>query len=82
MKAFKLGALALALFAAASASAQERYPSRVVTIVVPLTAGTTIDILARLFADNLSKRRRQSPPRRPTATPFCSPTPATRFSGP
>ena len=51
-----MGALALALFAAASASAQERYPSRVVTIVVPLTAGTTIDILARLFADNLSKR--------------------------
>jgi tripartite-type tricarboxylate transporter receptor subunit TctC len=58
MKAFRLGALALALFAAASApaSAQERYPSRVITIVVPLTAGTTIDILARLFADNLSKR--------------------------
>jgi tripartite-type tricarboxylate transporter receptor subunit TctC len=58
MKAFRSGALALALFAAASApaSAQERYPSRVITIVVPLTAGTTIDILARLFADNLSKR--------------------------
>ncbi len=56
MKAFKLGALALSLCAAASASAQERYPSRVITIVVPLTAGTTIDILARLFADNLSKR--------------------------
>lgn len=56
MKAFKLGAVALALFAAASASAQERFPSRVITIVVPLTAGTTIDILARLFADNLAKR--------------------------
>jgi tripartite-type tricarboxylate transporter receptor subunit TctC len=56
MKAFKLGALALSLCAAASTSAQERYPSRVITIVVPLTAGTTIDILARLFADNLSKR--------------------------
>jgi tripartite-type tricarboxylate transporter receptor subunit TctC len=48
--------VALALFAAASASAQERFPSRVITIVVPLTAGTTIDILARLFADNLAKR--------------------------
>jgi len=58
MKGFKLGVLAFALLAGASSptAAQERYPSRVITIVVPLTAGTTIDILARLFADNLSKR--------------------------
>jgi tripartite-type tricarboxylate transporter receptor subunit TctC len=38
------------------AAAQEHYPSRLITVVVPLTAGTTIDILARLFAESLSKR--------------------------
>ena len=31
-------------------------PSRVVTIVVPMTPGTAMDIQARLFADGLSKR--------------------------
>jgi tripartite-type tricarboxylate transporter receptor subunit TctC len=39
-----------------SAGAQERFPSRLITIVVPLTAGTTADILARLFAEGLSRR--------------------------
>lgn len=36
--------------------AQDQYPSRAITIVVPITAGTTIDILARLYAEKLSKR--------------------------
>ena len=36
--------------------AQDQYPARLITIVVPITPGTTIDILARLFADKLSKR--------------------------
>jgi tripartite-type tricarboxylate transporter receptor subunit TctC len=36
--------------------AQETYPSRLITIVTPLTPGTTIDILARLFADRLARR--------------------------
>jgi tripartite-type tricarboxylate transporter receptor subunit TctC len=51
-------ALALAIAAAACglARTQEHYPSRLVTIVVPLTPGTTMDIQARLFADALSKR--------------------------
>jgi len=40
----------------ASARAQEHFPSRLITIVVPLTAGTTADILARLFAEGLSRR--------------------------
>jgi tripartite-type tricarboxylate transporter receptor subunit TctC len=35
---------------------QDQYPSKLLTVVVPLTPGTTIDILARLFAENLSKR--------------------------
>ena len=35
---------------------QEQYPSRSITIVAPITAGTAIDILARFYADKLSKR--------------------------
>lgn len=38
------------------AGAQEQYPNRTVTLVAPITAGTAIDILARLYADRLSKR--------------------------
>jgi tripartite-type tricarboxylate transporter receptor subunit TctC len=38
------------------AQAQDHYPSRLITIIAPITAGTTIDILARLYADRLSKR--------------------------
>jgi tripartite-type tricarboxylate transporter receptor subunit TctC len=49
-------ALAVAIVAAAPARAQEPYPSRLITVVVPLTPGTTIDILARLYAEHLSKR--------------------------
>lgn len=39
---------------APQARAEDQYPSRVITIVAPITAGTTIDILARLYADRLS----------------------------
>jgi tripartite-type tricarboxylate transporter receptor subunit TctC len=38
------------------ARAQDPYPSRLVTIVAPITPGTAIDIMARLYADKLSKR--------------------------
>ena len=41
---------------AVSAGAEDAYPSRPITIVVPITAGTTIDILARLYADRLQAR--------------------------
>ena len=37
------------------AVAQDAYPSRPITIVVPISTGTTIDILARLYADRLAK---------------------------
>ncbi len=36
--------------------AQDQFPSRLVTVVAPITPGTAIDILARLYADQLSKR--------------------------
>ena len=38
------------------AGAEDTYPSRPITIVVPITAGTTIDILARLYADRLQAK--------------------------
>jgi tripartite-type tricarboxylate transporter receptor subunit TctC len=41
---------------ATQARADDQYPSRVITIVAPITAGTTIDILARLYADRLSQK--------------------------
>ena len=49
----------LALLVAGPARAQDTYPSRTITIVVPITPGTAIDILARLYADKLSKRLNQ-----------------------
>src|SRR5262249_62330742 len=49
-------ALALAVAASAPARSQEHYPARTITVVVPLTPGTVIDILARLYAESLSQR--------------------------
>jgi tripartite-type tricarboxylate transporter receptor subunit TctC len=48
--------LALLVAQAPYVRAEESYPSRLITIVTPLTPGTTIDILARLFADRLARR--------------------------
>jgi len=36
--------------------AQDQYPSRLITLIAPITAGTAIDILARLYADKLAKQ--------------------------
>jgi len=54
----KLAMLMLALLGwlCVPAHSQDQYPSRLITIVVPITPGTAIDILARLYADKLSKR--------------------------
>jgi tripartite-type tricarboxylate transporter receptor subunit TctC len=49
-------ALALAVAASAPARSQEHYPARTITVVVPLTPGTVIDILARLYAESLAQR--------------------------
>jgi tripartite-type tricarboxylate transporter receptor subunit TctC len=51
-----MGALAALLALSTPARAQEYYPSRMITVVVPITAGTTIDILARLYGEALSRR--------------------------
>ena len=58
MTFWKLAAIVLVAMAPLSGPArgQEQYPSRLITIVAPITAGTAIDILARLYADKLSKR--------------------------
>ena len=54
----KLAALAAAVAIGFSgiAHTQEQYPNRLITIVAPITAGTAIDIMARLYADKLSKK--------------------------
>jgi tripartite-type tricarboxylate transporter receptor subunit TctC len=49
-----LGALAALAFAATSATAQS-WPTRSVTLVVPLAAGGGSDVLARVFAPRLSE---------------------------
>lgn len=36
--------------------AQDKYPSRVITIIAPISPGTAIDIMARLYADKLSSK--------------------------
>src|SRR5262245_27435241 len=54
--------LALGLVAglSATASAQNGYPSRPVTLVVPYAAGGSIDLVARIVAEGLSARLGQS----------------------
>jgi tripartite-type tricarboxylate transporter receptor subunit TctC len=47
--------LAFAAAFAASAAAAQDYPNRNVTIVVPLAAGTGMDSVVRIYADELSK---------------------------
>src|SRR5262245_31531977 len=58
MNLARLAATMIAVTAciAVTARAQEPYPSRPITVVAPITAGTAIDILARLYADKLAKR--------------------------
>src|SRR5918997_347297 len=55
-----VAAVAAAALATTSASAQERYPSRNIRIVVPFPAGATTDMLARLFAQRLSETMGQT----------------------
>jgi tripartite-type tricarboxylate transporter receptor subunit TctC len=60
MRGFRTFAFALAAVLVAGGSAQaQRYPSQRVTIVVPFGAGSVTDILARILADDMSKRWKQ-----------------------
>src|SRR5881227_3522852 len=45
-----------ALFAACSITFAQEYPNQRVTIVVPFGAGSVTDIMARIIADDLTKR--------------------------
>ena len=49
-------AAVLTLAALPATDAQERYPSRPIHLIVPFTAGTGIDILARIIGQKLSER--------------------------
>lgn len=55
--AFRAGIAALVALAAAAAplAAQEHYPGRTVTLISPQSAGTAMDVLARLYAEALPK---------------------------
>jgi tripartite-type tricarboxylate transporter receptor subunit TctC len=41
---------------AGSAAAQDKWPSRPVTVIVPFAAGGNTDVMARIFSDQLTKR--------------------------
>jgi len=48
-------ATALALFTPCNLRAQEKFPSRTMTFIVPFPAGGTTDLLARIFAQKLGE---------------------------
>jgi tripartite-type tricarboxylate transporter receptor subunit TctC len=55
-----VGLAAAAGLAPKAVWAQERYPSRTITIIVPFPAGATTDMLARLFAQRMTETMGQS----------------------
>ena len=65
MRTFRAAALAFAaahlvvIGSVREVSAQDRYPSNTITLIAPLAPGTTIDILARLYGERLSRRLHQ-----------------------
>ncbi len=60
MKHYVLGGLLLALATTATASAQEAYPSRTITIIVPTAPGGGNDAMARILAQKMSSELGQS----------------------
>jgi len=52
--------LALLLFGAAPIAAQNNYPSRPITLIVPYAAGGSIDLVARIVAEGLTARLGQT----------------------
>jgi tripartite-type tricarboxylate transporter receptor subunit TctC len=55
-----LAAVVAALFVASPAQAQSNFPNRNITLVVPLPAGGTADILARIAAEQLKAKLGQN----------------------
>jgi tripartite-type tricarboxylate transporter receptor subunit TctC len=55
-----IGAAALNLFSASQALAQAAYPNKPITLVVSYPPGGDTDAIARLFAERLSQRLKQS----------------------
>jgi tripartite-type tricarboxylate transporter receptor subunit TctC len=53
---FAILGLALAAFWSGAATAQDNWPSRPVTVIVPFAAGGNTDVMARIFAEHLGKR--------------------------
>jgi tripartite-type tricarboxylate transporter receptor subunit TctC len=52
-------AIALAALCSGAATAQDKWPSRPVTVIVPFAAGGNTDVMARIFAEHLGKRMGQ-----------------------
>jgi tripartite-type tricarboxylate transporter receptor subunit TctC len=46
----------LAAFCSGAATAQDKWPSRPVTVIVPFAAGGNTDVMARIFGEHLAKR--------------------------
>jgi tripartite-type tricarboxylate transporter receptor subunit TctC len=55
LRVARFAAIGIALALGAASSAHAQYPSRPVTVMVPLAAGSGMDILVRLYADKLSQ---------------------------
>lgn len=55
----QLAAAAAAFPAISSAKAETTYPSRPITMIVPVAAGGTLDALARLLAEQMGHSLRQ-----------------------
>jgi tripartite-type tricarboxylate transporter receptor subunit TctC len=53
-------ALTAVLFAATTASAQDNYPSRPITLIAPFAAGGSADLVSRILAEGLTARLGQS----------------------
>jgi tripartite-type tricarboxylate transporter receptor subunit TctC len=59
MKRLWIATLALSLLAGRALADDGRYPSHPVKVLVPFTAGTNADFVARLFAQKLTERLKQ-----------------------